>query len=73
LFTYLSFAGFARKEAAIPEQFGWSMPWLMFFALVVVAVLVGFGQLVSLPTIYQSIELQYNSKSVLHYGTKNHN
>lgn len=35
MFTYLGFAGVIRRESVIPQQFMWSMPWLLFFALTV--------------------------------------
>jgi cytochrome c oxidase subunit I len=35
MFTYLGFAGVIRREAEIPQQFMWAMPWLLFFALTV--------------------------------------
>jgi hypothetical protein len=35
MFTYLGFAGVIRREAEIPQQFMWAMPWLLFFALAV--------------------------------------
>ena len=40
MFTYLGLFGVIRREAIIPEQFMWAMPWLLFFALTV-----GFGQI----------------------------
>jgi heme/copper-type cytochrome/quinol oxidase subunit 1 len=41
MFTYLGFAGFIRREAVVPDEFSWALPWLLFFALTV-----GFAQLV---------------------------
>lgn len=41
LFTYLGFAGFVRREAVVPQEFSWAMPWLFFFASTV-----GIGQIV---------------------------
>lgn len=35
MFTYLGFAGVIRREAELPQQFMWAMPWLLFFALTV--------------------------------------
>jgi cytochrome c oxidase subunit I len=35
MFAYLGFAGVIRREAEIPQQFMWAMPWLLFFALTV--------------------------------------
>lgn len=40
MFTYLGFAGVIRREAEIPQEFMWAMPWLLFFALTV-----GVGQI----------------------------
>ncbi|MCJ7636268.1 MAG: cbb3-type cytochrome c oxidase subunit I, partial [Nitrososphaeraceae archaeon] len=41
MFTYLGFLGFIRREAVIPDQFSWALPWLLFFALTV-----GIGQII---------------------------
>ena len=41
MFTYLGFAGFIRREAVVPQEFSWAMPWLFFFATTV-----GAGQIV---------------------------
>ena len=41
MFTYLGFLGVIRREAVIPDQFSWAMPWLLFFALIV-----GIGQII---------------------------
>lgn len=41
MFTYLGFAGFIRREAVVPQEFSWAMPWLFFFASTV-----GIGQIV---------------------------
>lgn len=41
MFTYLGFLGVIRREAIIPDQFSWAMPWLLFFALIV-----GIGQII---------------------------
>jgi heme/copper-type cytochrome/quinol oxidase subunit 1 len=41
MFTYLGFLGVTRREAIIPDQFSWAMPWLLFFALIV-----GIGQII---------------------------
>jgi len=40
MFTYLGLFGVIRREAIIPDQFMWAMPWLLFFVLTV-----GFGQI----------------------------
>lgn len=41
LFLFLGYDGFIRRVATVPEElFGWSMQWLLFFALIV-----GVGQL----------------------------
>jgi cytochrome c oxidase subunit 1 len=41
MFTYLGFLGVIRREAVLPDQFSWAMPWLLFFALIV-----GIGQII---------------------------
>jgi heme/copper-type cytochrome/quinol oxidase subunit 1 len=41
MFLFLGMGGFVRREAVIPIEFAWSMPWLMFFAFTI-----GFGQLI---------------------------
>jgi heme/copper-type cytochrome/quinol oxidase subunit 1 len=41
LFTNLGFEGFVRREAIVPEQFTWSMSWLIFFAITI-----GLGQII---------------------------
>ena len=41
MFTYLGFLGVIRREAVVPDQFSWAMPWLLFFALIV-----GIGQII---------------------------
>lgn len=41
MFTYLGFLGVVRREAVLPDQFAWALPWLLFFALIV-----GFGQII---------------------------
>jgi cytochrome c oxidase subunit I len=51
MFTYLGFAGFIRREADIPQQFAWAMPWLLFFALVV-----GFGQILFVYNVFHTLK-----------------
>jgi len=50
MFLFLGMAGFVRREAAIPPEFAWSMPWLMFFALTV-----GFAQLIFAYNLFKSL------------------
>ena len=50
-FTYLGFAGFIRREADIPQQFAWAMPWLLFFAIVV-----GFGQIIFAYNLFHTLK-----------------
>ena len=59
MFTYLGFAGFIRREAMIPEQFSWSMPWLLFFALIV-----GFGQIVFAYNLFKTIARKQNQAEI---------
>ena len=35
MFTFLGFAGVIRREAEIPQEFTWALPWLLFFAVTV--------------------------------------
>jgi NADH dehydrogenase len=51
IFTYLGFAGVIRREATIPEEFGWAMPWLFFFATTV-----GIGQLVFTYNLFRTLK-----------------
>jgi len=51
MFTYLGFAGFIRREADIPQQFAWAMPWLLFFALTV-----GFGQIIFVYNVFHTLK-----------------
>jgi NADH dehydrogenase len=51
MFTYLGFAGVIRREATIPEDFGWAMPWLFFFATTV-----GIGQLVFTYNLFRTLK-----------------
>ncbi|HZD34140.1 MAG TPA: cbb3-type cytochrome c oxidase subunit I [Nitrososphaeraceae archaeon] len=51
LFTYLGFAGFIRREAAVPAEFAWAMPWLFFFAATV-----GIGQLVFTYNLFRTLK-----------------
>ena len=41
MFTYLGFLGAVRREAILPDQFSWAMPWMLLFALIV-----GLGQII---------------------------
>ena len=50
MFTYLGFSGFIRREAVIPDEFSWALPWLLFFA-----VTVGIGQLVFVYNLFATI------------------
>jgi heme/copper-type cytochrome/quinol oxidase subunit 1 len=50
-FTYLGFGGFIRREADIPQQFAWAMPWLLFFAVVV-----GFGQIIFAYNLFHTLK-----------------
>ena len=56
MFTYLGFAGFIRREAMIPAEFSWAMPWLLFFALTV-----GFGQLVFVYNLLRTLSRRHDS------------
>src|SRR5919198_1207770 len=51
IFTYLGFAGFIRREADIPQQFAWAMPWLLFFAVVV-----GFAQIIFAYNLFHTLK-----------------
>ncbi len=51
LFTYLGFVGFVRREAVVPAEFGWAMPWLFFFATTV-----GIGQLVFIYNLFNTLK-----------------
>ncbi len=51
LFTYLGFEGVTRREASIPAEFGWAMPWLFFFATTV-----GLGQLVFAYNLFHTLK-----------------
>lgn len=57
MFTYLGFAGFIRREAEIPQQFMWSMPWLLFFA-----VIVGIGQIVFAYNLFRTLYRKYTAE-----------
>jgi cytochrome c oxidase subunit 1 len=50
MFTYLGLFGVIRREAIIPDQFMWAMPWLLFFALTV-----GFGQITFAYNLFKSL------------------
>lgn len=51
LFTYLGFAGFIRREAVVPQEFSWAMPWLFFFASTV-----GIGQIVFAYNLFRTLK-----------------
>jgi hypothetical protein len=52
MFLFLGMGGFVRREAAVPAEFAWSMPWLMFFALTI-----GFGQIVFAYNLFSALIL----------------
>jgi heme/copper-type cytochrome/quinol oxidase subunit 1 len=54
MFTYLGFAGVIRREAEIPQQFMWAMPWLLFFALTV-----GFAQIIFASNLFRTLYRKY--------------
>jgi cytochrome c oxidase subunit I len=54
MFTYLGFAGVIRREAEIPQQFMWAMPWLLFFALTV-----GFAQIIFAYNLFRTLYRKY--------------
>jgi heme/copper-type cytochrome/quinol oxidase subunit 1 len=62
LFTYLGFAGFIRREADIPQQFMWAMPWMLFFALTV-----GFGQIVFVYNLFHTLKRKKQTKEELQF------
>lgn len=51
MFTYLGFAGFIRREAVVPLEFSWAMPWLFFFATTV-----GVGQIVFAYNLFRTLK-----------------
>jgi cytochrome c oxidase subunit I len=51
LFTYLGFAGFVRREAVVPQEFSWAMPWLFFFASTV-----GIGQIIFAYNLFRTLK-----------------
>jgi hypothetical protein len=51
LFTNLGFEGFVRREAIVPEQFAWSIPWLIFFAFTV-----GLGQIIFAYNLFRTLK-----------------
>jgi cytochrome c oxidase subunit 1 len=51
MFTYLGLFGVIRREAIIPDQFMWAMPWLLFFALTV-----GFGQITFAYNLFKTLK-----------------
>jgi cytochrome c oxidase subunit 1 len=54
IFTYLGFAGVIRREAEIPQQFMWAMPWLLFFALTV-----GIAQIIFAYNLFRTLSRKY--------------
>jgi heme/copper-type cytochrome/quinol oxidase subunit 1 len=54
MFTYLGFAGVIRREAEIPQQFMWAMPWLLFFALTV-----GIAQIIFAYNLFRTLYRKY--------------
>ena len=62
LFTYLGFAGFIRREADVPQQFMWAMPWMLFFALTV-----GFGQIVFVYNLFHTLKRKKPTKEELQF------
>jgi cytochrome c oxidase subunit 1 len=62
MFTYLGFAGFIRREADIPQQFAWAMPWLLFFAIAV-----GFGQIIFAYNLFHSIKRKKRTIEEMQY------
>lgn len=56
LFLFLGMGGFIRREAQVTPEFAWSLPWLMFFALIV-----GAGQLVFAYNLFSTLR-----RGVLH-------
>ena len=62
LFTYLGFAGFIRREADVPQQFMWAMPWMLFFVLTV-----GFGQIVFVYNLFRTLKRKKPTKGELQF------
>lgn len=60
MFTYLGLFGVIRREAIIPDQFMWAMPWLLFFALTV-----GFGQIVFAYNLFRTLGRKTTSEKHL--------
>lgn len=60
MFTYLGLFGVIRREAIIPDQFMWAMPWLLFFALTV-----GFGQIVFAYNLFRTLGRKTTSEEHL--------
>lgn len=50
MFLFLGMGGFIRREAQVTPEFAWSLPWLMFFALVV-----GSGQMVFVYNLFTTL------------------
>jgi len=60
MFAYLGLFGVIRREAVIPDQFMWAMPWLLFFALTV-----GFGQIVFAYNLFRTLGRKTTSEEHL--------
>jgi cytochrome c oxidase subunit I len=60
MFTYLGLFGVIRREAIIPDQFMWAMPWLLFFALTV-----GFGQITFAYNLFKTLGRKTTSEEQL--------
>jgi cytochrome c oxidase subunit 1 len=50
MFLFLGFAGFIRREADVPQEFSWTLPWLLFFAFIV-----GFGQIIFVYNLFRTL------------------
>lgn len=50
MFLFLGFAGFIRREADVPPEFSWTLPWLLFFAFIV-----GFGQIIFVYNLFRTL------------------
>jgi heme/copper-type cytochrome/quinol oxidase subunit 1 len=58
LFTALGYEGVIRREAQVPNEFMWSMLWLLFFALTV-----GFGQIMFAYNLFKTIARKQNDNT----------
>lgn len=60
----MGFAGFVRREAVVPQEFSWAMPWLFFFASTV-----GIGQIVFAYNLFRTLKHgQWFKSNGLHYA-----